>query len=407
MLVKGPVKGVPRAWPLVVLVGLIVGGTALWCTTSAPIDLQVYRLGSEALWTHRDLYGPLPPTDAGISLPFIYPPFAAIALTPLAVLPWSWMVAALFVLSLLGLLLTLFAVTWRMRPAGGRLGALMVAGAALPALVWLEPIRGTFGFGQVNLLLMALVTADLLLAGRRSRGIGVGLAAAIKLTPLAFLLYFLVRRDYRALGTAVATCAVVTGLAFVVAPDASARYWLGGLAGASGLSGSTFHTNQTILATLTRLGMDPGFTTLSWLGLSGIVAVAAATAMRRSTPVVALLLNATAAVLISPISWSHHWVWIAPALLTALIHSCATLGPSSGWSVAIVTAGAVFVAAPFRYLPSFDQPGQEWAPYQHWIGNSYVLLGLLTIALALAITTRAHRSGETLSTLDFRAKSVS
>ncbi|GAA5156562.1 MULTISPECIES: glycosyltransferase 87 family protein [Amycolatopsis] len=79
-------------------------------------------------------------------------------------------------------------------------------------LVWLEPVHSTFDFGQVNLLLMGLVTADVLLARRRARGTGVGLAAAIKLTPLAFLLFFLVRRDHRALGTAIATFAGVTGL---------------------------------------------------------------------------------------------------------------------------------------------------------------------------------------------------
>ncbi|GAA5156567.1 MULTISPECIES: hypothetical protein [Amycolatopsis] len=90
---------------------------------------------------------------------------------------------------------------------------------------------------------------------------------------------------------------------------------------------------------------------------------AVAVTVRRAHPVVALLLNATAAVLVSPISWSHHWVWIAPALLAAV--------------------GAVFVLAPFRHLPSFDRPGQEWPPDQHWIGNAYVLTGVVAVVSAL------------------------
>ncbi len=102
------------------------------------IDLEVYRLGVQAWLAGGDMYGPLPPTISGLALPFIYPPFAAMVLTPLVLLPWvaSWI--ALFVLSLASLAVTLYVVAktgvagrraWR----GARRG---VGGAAAGARGW-------------------------------------------------------------------------------------------------------------------------------------------------------------------------------------------------------------------------------------------------------------------------------
>ena len=69
-------------------------------------------------------------------------------------------------------------------------------GWLLPAALFLEPVRNTLNYGQVNVALMALVAADCLAAAPRwPRGALVGLAAAVKLTPAAFVLFFLLRRD--------------------------------------------------------------------------------------------------------------------------------------------------------------------------------------------------------------------
>ncbi|MBF6371085.1 hypothetical protein IU469_36130, partial [Nocardia puris] len=91
--------------------------------------------------------------------------------------------------------------------------------------------------------------------------------------------------------------------------------WFGGLGNVDGLSGSAFHTNQSIQAVLARLRVpEPAFT-LIWLGLGAVVLALVVAAMRRAAelPALALAINAVFTLLLSPISWSHHWVWIAPA----------------------------------------------------------------------------------------------
>ncbi len=118
------------------------------------------------------------------------------------------------------------------RPAG--LAALVHRSAiATPLAVAIEPTRETLGYGQVNLLLFALIMADLVALRWRSRrgtttarsgdgpllrfvysgawaGVGIGLATAVKLTPALFILYLMITRQWRVAVTAVGTTIGVT-----------------------------------------------------------------------------------------------------------------------------------------------------------------------------------------------------
>jgi alpha-1,2-mannosyltransferase len=48
----------------------------------------------------------------------------------------------------------------------------------------MEPVRSTLGFGQINALVMVAVVLDALLPGRRrTKGLLIGLAAAVKRSP--------------------------------------------------------------------------------------------------------------------------------------------------------------------------------------------------------------------------------
>ena len=189
----------------------------VWHTHGYHIDLEVYRIGVQTWLAGGDMYGPLPPTISGMALPFIYPPFAAMLLAPFAFLPWTVAWVLLFALSLGSLAATLYVAARQAWPDGGPGGALSVAALALPLLLWIEPVLETFEFGQVNLVLMGLVAVDCLAPRTRwPRGLLVGIAAAIKLTPAAFVLFFLLRRDARAAVVTVVTAAVATGIGFVV-----------------------------------------------------------------------------------------------------------------------------------------------------------------------------------------------
>ena len=379
---RTPSRVLPFTVPLLALalVGVVVH------TGGRHIDLEVYRFGVQAWLSGGDMYGTLPETSDHITLPFIYPPFAALVLVPLTVVPWTAAWIGLLALSTAALGITFSVVTRRLWPSAGWGGALSVASIALPLSLLvqpgkpidfslpaphipafaLEPVMQTLEFGQINLILMALVTVDVLAVHPRWRGVLIGIAAAIKLTPAAFVLYFLLRRDYRAAAIAAISCAVATGLAFLVAPGPSWTFWLDNPAG--GVSGSPFFTNQTFQAVLVRAGVEGTLKTVLWLVLSAGLLVLAIPAIRRAPAPLALVATAGVALLVSPTSWSHHWVWVAPALLVAA--ASAWRARSLVWLAITVLSAAVFVVAPHELDLPHD--GTDWTVGQQIFGSTYV-----------------------------------
>jgi alpha-1,2-mannosyltransferase len=348
------------------------------------IDLAAYRAGGRTWLRGGDLYGQVP-VIGGVSLPFTYPPLAAVVLAPLALLP---MTAAGTVLTLGSIALA--AVVLRVflrRLAGPAAGSLWAAGWLLPAALLLEPVRSTLAYGQVNIVLMALVALDCLTPQPRwPRGALIGLAAAVKLTPAAFVLFFLLRRDYRAAATAALSFAAATAVGFALAGPDSVRYWTAAVVQTGRIGGPATAANQNIQAVLARAGLDPHTLpgAAAWLALSALVVVITCRGMRHalaaSQDCLALSLNAFAALLISPMSWSHHWVWCAPALLTL-----ADLGRRHHHRLAGAAAAGglvLFVAAPWWWLGKFAGPELRWAPWQQAIGSSYVLFAALVLLLS-------------------------
>jgi alpha-1,2-mannosyltransferase len=348
------------------------------------IDLGVYRIGGRTWLRGGDLYRQVL-VIGGLRLPFTYPPIAAVVLAPLALLP---MTAAGTVLTVgsVALAAVVLGVFLR-RLAGPVAGSLWAAGWLLPAALLLEPVRSTLAYGQIDIVLMALVTLDCLTAEPRwPRGALTGLAAAVKLTPAAFVLFFLLRRDYRAAAVGGVSFAAITAAGFALAGPDSVRYWTTIVFQTGRIGGPATATNQCIQAVLARAGLDPHTLpgAAAWLMLSAVVVVAACRGMRHalaaSQDCLALSLNAFAALLISPVSWSHHWVWCAPGLLTL-----ADLGRRHRRRLAgAVAAGGLvlFAVAPQWWIGKFVGPELRWAAWQQVIGSAYVFFAALVLLLS-------------------------
>jgi alpha-1,2-mannosyltransferase len=270
---------------------------------------------------------------------------------------------------------------------GAGAGSWWLVGWLLPVALLLEPVRNTLNYGQVNVLLMALVAADCLLPRTRwPRGALVGLAAAVKLTPAAFVLFFLCRGDRRAAGTSAVSFAACTAAGFALDWHDSVRYWTSILVQTGRPGSPLFCANQSIQGVLARAGLDPRTPagTAVWLAASAVVLVLAWYGMRRaraaSDDAWALSLNAFAALLISPISWSHHWVWAAPALLLIAVRG---LQDKNRALLATALAGlAVFAAGPQWWFPHMENREAHWAAWEQVIGGSYVILAAVILLVS-------------------------
>ena len=358
------------------------------------LDLDVYRIGSRVWLRHGDLYGVLPATSVGVRLPFSYPPIAAVLLSPLALAPLAVDAA---VVTLAGVALTGLVLRMFLRSAAGpEAGSWWTIAWLLPVALFLEPVRSTLDYGQINVVLMTLVAADCLLAAPRwPRGALVGLAAAVKLTPAAFVLFFLCRGDRRAAGTAAVSFAACTAAGFLLAGHDSARYWTS-IVLQTGRPGSpVYATNQSIQALVGRAGLAPHTPagTAAWLVLSAAILAAAWAGMRRALAHAedawALSLNAFAALLISPISWSHHWVWGEMAMLVLAIRSLRQR--HRGGLAAAIAGLVVFAAAPQWWFPSGQNRETHWAAWQQVLGSSYVIYAV--VLLLLSVRRRRYREG--------------
>src|SRR5271166_27223 len=383
-------------------------------------DLVVYRNGglivrhvSPAYDPHRA--SPLYDWTGQNGVQFTYPPFAAVVFAVASVLSWTAMRWAMTLASLaalgLSLWLTFGALGYRGRPSV-RLGATF--GVSALALLT-EPVQQTLSLGQVNLLLMLLVTADLLL-GDRTRwwhGFGIGIAAGVKLTPLIFIPYLLLIRKYRQAAMATAVFAATVALGYAILPGDSRTYWANGLfLKANRIVFLGTRGNQSLRGIVTRLAGSVNSGTIPWIVLAILVVVAglvtAALLYRAGQPVPAMLACALTGLLVSPLSWDHHWVWVAPGI-ALLAHLGASAGRGlirAAWWAAAAGLVLVFAAWPqfwdaqagltpaglVWYGPAtyFATGDQLWYHEFHWhglqllAGNSFVLAGLVALA-ALAV----------------------
>ena len=202
----------------------------------------------------------------------------------------------------------------------------------------------------------------------------------MKLTPAVFLLFFLLRRDLRSAARAGLSFAACTGAGFALAPHDSLRYWTQIAYQPTRIGGIAYASNQSILGILARLGLGNPARTWLWLALCLLVVALAVTGMRgvlkAGQVTYALLLNAAAGLLISPISWSHHWVWAAPALLTCL----STTNPNRRRPPTFAVLGLLtFAIAPHWLLPSGGGRELHWSWWQQALGDSYALTGLAAL----------------------------
>ncbi|QGU04410.1 Polyprenol-phosphate-mannose-dependent alpha-(1-2)-phosphatidylinositol mannoside mannosyltransferase [Corynebacterium comes] len=331
---------------MVTALGLIAGfgvtGRQLMIT-DFPVDMIIYRSGVRAFLEGREMYS-VPMYAGDLALPFIYPPFGALILVPLSVfdrihsdLAGDIMVLVSSALILVCLWFVLQAVT---RGSVDKLGLAALTAATWPVALLIEPVWLNAGFAQINVVIMALVVLDLVPRKRfLPQGSLIGIAAAIKITPLAMLLFFLLRKDFRAIIVAGVSGLVATGIAALLRWDATVDYFstvLLGMGTDSEFGVSTvYQSNSSLKGMLMRwwtsdaaLDANSTLTNLIWLvlalltiGFGGWLMIAL---FRRDMLVDAALVNALIMLLISPVSWSHHWIWLT-LLLPVLAWRCLTV----------------------------------------------------------------------------------
>ena len=316
--------------------------------------------------------------------PFTYTPLAAWLIAPLTRMSYQSATVLLVVATPLCAAVTAYAALRRLG-AGNRTAHGLAPWLALIAVVALEPFPKTMEYAQVNAILMALVAVDLLAVPGHSRWRGVlsGLAAAIKLTPAVAILVLLARREWRAAATMAGSAVGLTALAALAAPTESWEFftsamWDPGRAGFADYSG-----NQNLKGAIAR-GLPESAWNPTWAACS-LLAVAAAWFLCRrlgrlqvtseADDEAGLVLTLQVGVvmvlglLVSPISWSHHWVWCLPALMS--VGTATWRWRSTALGLAAIAGVLVFVLSMQWWFPEQNHVEQNWPFWAKVVGSSY------------------------------------
>ena len=320
--------------------------------------------------------------------PFTYTPLAAWVISPLTWMSYQQTTVLLIVATPLCAAVTAYAVLRRLAVAP-RMARGLAPWLALIGVIALEPFPKTMEYAQVNAILMALVAVDLFLVPERSRWRGVlsGLAAAIKLTPAVAILVLLARREWREAATMAGSAVGLTLLAALAAPAESWEFftsamWDPGRAGFADYSG-----NQNLKGAIAR-GLPEAAWNLTWAVCSLLAVVAAWFLCRRLDRlrgadraaggtgqddglVLSLQISVVMVLglLISPISWSHHWVWCLPVLMA--VAAAAWRWRSTALGVAGAAGFLVFVLAMQWWFPEQNHVEQNWPAWAKAVGSSY------------------------------------
>ncbi|MEU5691561.1 mannosyltransferase [Actinosynnema sp. NPDC020468] len=355
-------------------------------TKMTMVDLMVYRNASPELFTGNLYEWRLKEFSDQFALPFTYPPFSAFVFLPLSWVPWvvaRWFWQLLSLACLWFLTSRSLMIMKRHDPRR----ALLWTGL----FIWVEPVRTTLNYGQINLVLAALLIGTLVATRSAVQGLGVGVAAGLKLTPAISGLYFLVTRQYRAAVYSAVAFAGTVGLGYAVSASQSHRFWFELLGDASRVGPVGSAINQSLRGALSRsVGHDVG-TGPIFLAGAAVAVVLTGFALyhaRKADDTLAMIVAVQfLGLLVSPISWSHHWVWMAPALLWLLYraeHRLARI-TAGAWVLAV---GSYLISILLKVQPSIWIIERPW--YWAALGWVYPAVGLLTL-VAIAVELRVKQ----------------
>ncbi|GAA1724072.1 alpha-1,2-mannosyltransferase [Dietzia kunjamensis subsp. schimae] len=375
-----------------------VGIPGLQQTPPYRIDLDVYRVGGQVFRDGGDLYGELPQLAQGAHLPFTYPPLSAQLFSLLTLVPLA-VASALITLATIAVLAYVVHLVLTRTCERPQRELWWLTAAVIAVALWFGPVRETIGFGQVNVFLMALVLVDVIRGrGRWWGGTLTGLAMAIKLTPAVFLLYFVLRRDWRGLATAVVSALAFTGIGHLLTPDDSARYWTFAIRDPARIGGLAFTSNQSVNGFVHRLGFEDTAASVAWFVVSAAIGLGIAWVawrlLRSGHEVAAAVAVGHVALFCSPVSWGHHWVWAVPAVVLTLVwadRAGRDGDDERGW-LALAGGGVViFLGTPQWWVPHSEGRELGWGPLEHLVGNAYLIWAAVFLVVVGVRATRLGR----------------
>jgi len=370
--------------------GLYLAAYLRWPDLVSQVDLKVYQFGAERVRDGQDLYS-VGLTGNPHTMLFDYTPFAALCFLPLIALDELGLLAV-------GLVVNIACIGYivrRMLTAAGvtsSTGLWTLTALLMAPILWLEPVRLSLQLGQINLLIMAIVIADVLAQpSRRWTGIGVGIAAGIKLTPALFIVFFLATGRRREALVAALTFVCTVAVGFALLPADSVSFWLQKRFQEIARISNDPLANTSLAGLLSRFHLGPPWPTVAAAVFALVAIAVAAVAWRRGRRLLSLTIAGLTSAAASPFSWSHHWVWLAPLLvhlgILGYVHRSRAAALAM-WALAALFGGwfvTTRTSTPEAGLMSLRHPGLLNGLWNQLLPAAY-LFALIIVLVATVYT---------------------
>jgi len=219
------------------------------------------------------------------------------------------------------------------------------------------------------------------------QGVLIGLAAAIKLTPLIFVAYLAITGRRAAARTASISFLCATALTLAVTPRNSITYWTHDVLATQRIAQPLSAGNEALHGLLPRLGLFLPSLSMDLVSLVvlGLGLVIAGRVGRRFGTLPGLLVCASVGLIVSPISWTQHYVWIVPAICWVVASQLQMIRKVFAVAVLVV----VFGTEPTWLQSDAPTRGNWWFFLQ---ADTYVLTAVCFVVFMAVLVVRSERS---------------
>lgn len=371
----------PRALAGGAAAGLAAAAAAYLAVVSGThVDLDAFAAAAREVVDGRTPY-------TGALVPFVYPPAGVLVALVALGGPVIW--SALSLLALARVVLLLVRSAW---PDMQRRDVRTRACGVFAVLVVLEPTLLCLAFGQVGLLLLWMVVEGALARRGSPAPALIGVATAIKLTPAYLLVVLAAAGRWRAVAWSAVGALAATAAVWVVRPQVVSDYLSGGWRLAATVNDTVDAQNHSIAGLVRVLG-------LSWVWAAGAAVLVAAMAgavavrsLRRGDTLGGIAAALVGGLLVSPISWTHHWVAVYPALVLLLRGALAGRRPALALLVVGVVGLALWVDVLGRDGSHVLEPGERW-PWPEVVQQEWLVVWGLLLVLWCAVAGADEAEG--------------
>ncbi|MDX3103361.1 glycosyltransferase 87 family protein [Nonomuraea angiospora] len=350
------------------------------------LDFKVYRAAVNAVLDGASPYvvGSRDIVEGADLLLFNHPPFALFVFFPFGILGLDAAGLLWTAISVAALQLAVYLCLRRV----GVPHVWWLTIAITVACLLLNPVDQNMQWGQVSIVIMALVLVDFFLPdSSRFKGILIGLAAGFKVFPAVFALFYLLTGRMRATGTAIGAAVGTVALTWLVFPAYSADYWLHQMFNTARYMPAGWVPNESLRGMLARTMHSDEASRPVWLISCVLTVIVASVAIRAAHRIgednLAMVAVSLAALLVSIVAWHHYWVWSIPATIL-LVDAARRRKSVLLWACAVIPITVIALRVNEWVIP--DEPGYDALSLETLPLITTSIVTHVTVLLLLALT---------------------